>query len=144
ELDRVLADIEVVAFDARLSALDRAVDQPRLDRHVVLDAHALHDALDAFHRAEAPHQLVLQREVKPRRTGVALAAGAAAQLVVDSARLVPLGADDMHPAELNYLFALGLGDLARLLAGRLLLLGRGLLDLAPLLGQDLLDQAIGV
>ena len=48
---------------------------------------------------EDAHQVVFQRQVEARGTGVALAAGAAAQLVVDAARLVPLGADDVQAAE---------------------------------------------
>src|SRR5699024_6006454 len=49
-----------------------------------------------------------------RRAGVALAACAAAQLVVDAAALVPLGADDKQPAGLAH----GLG-LALHLGGKL-------------------------
>ena len=50
-------------------------------------------------RVEQPHQVVAEREVEPRLARVALTAGAAAQLVVDAARLVPLGAEDVEPAE---------------------------------------------
>src|SRR5205823_12096253 len=100
---------------------------------ILLDAQPLHDALDALHRAEAAHQLVLEREVEARRAGVALATGAPAQLVVDPARLVPLGADDMQPAQLDHLLALGVGDPPGLLPGGALLLRRGVLDLDALL-----------
>ena len=41
---------------------------------------------------EDAHQVVFERQIEARRAGVALAAGAAAQLVVDAARLVALGA----------------------------------------------------
>src|SRR5262252_3191611 len=47
------------------------------------------------------HQVVLEGEVELRAAGIALAAGAAAQLVVDAPRLVPLGADDVEPARLG-------------------------------------------
>ena len=57
---------------------------------------------------EQPHQVVLEREVEPGLTRVALAAGPAAQLVVDPARLVPLGADDVEAAGLVDLVVLGL------------------------------------
>ena len=43
-LDDALADVEVVALDARLGALDGLGHEARLDGHVVLEAHALHEA----------------------------------------------------------------------------------------------------
>ena len=46
--------------------------------------------------AESLHQVVFERHVEVGRSGISLAASAAAQLVVDAARLVPLGADDME------------------------------------------------
>ena len=75
--------------------------------HAVLDgdaffhAEALHEARDAV-RPEDPHQVVFERQVEPRRARVALAAGAAAQLIVDAPRLVALGADDVEPAERDH------------------------------------------
>ena len=99
---------------------------------------------DALHRAEARHQVIFQRKVKARRARVALAAGAPAQLVVDPARLVPFGADDMQAAELDHLGALDLGQPLGLFAGGFFLLGRGLFQLDALLRQQLLDQAIRV
>ena len=74
---------------------------PRLDGHVVFQAHALHQARDAVRR-EALHERVLEREVEARRARVALATGAAAQLVVDAPRVVALGADDVQPARLDH------------------------------------------
>ena len=40
--------------------------------------------------AEQAHEFIFEREVKARRTGVALAGGTAAQLVIDAARFVAL------------------------------------------------------
>ena len=69
---------------------------------------------------------VFERQVEARRARVALAAGAAAQLVVDAPRLVALGADDVQAAGGDNLvvidvdFGLGLGErLVELLLGRL-------------------------
>ena len=74
--------------------------------HVLGDVEAGEELLD--HRGvEQPHQVVAEREVEPRLARVALAAGAAAQLVVDAARLVPLGAEDVEAAELGDLVVLG-------------------------------------
>ena len=72
----------------------------RLHRLVVRDLEALHDLVDPVAREQA-HEVVLRREVEARLAGVALAARAAAQLVVDAARLVALGAEDVEPAELD-------------------------------------------
>ena len=58
---------------------------------------------------EDPHQVVFERQVEARRARVALAAGAAAQLVVDAPRLVALGADDVQAAERDDLVVLGVG-----------------------------------
>ena len=48
--------------------------------------------------AEDAHQIVFEREEEPAGARVALAAGAAAQLVVDAPALVALGADHEQPA----------------------------------------------
>ena len=84
------------------------VTMPVLDRHALLHAEPLHQAGDAV-RPEDPHQVVFEREVEARRARVALAAGAAAQLVVDAPRLVALGADDVQAAERDDLVVLGVG-----------------------------------
>ena len=47
---------------------------------------------------EALHEVVLEGQVEARRARVALAAGAAAELVVDAPRVVALGADDVQAA----------------------------------------------
>jgi hypothetical protein len=49
--------------------------------------------------AEDAQQVVFQGEVKARGAGVALAAGPAAQLVVDAAALVAFGAQDVEAAQ---------------------------------------------
>ena len=65
---------------------------------------ALHDVVDPVAREEA-HEVVLPGEVEARLAGVALAARAAAELVVDPARLVPLGAEHVEAAEVDDAFA---------------------------------------
>src|SRR5207249_2490923 len=89
--------VEVVPLDLALGALDRARDQPRLQRGLLV-----HQAADALHvAAEDAHQIVFERDEEARAAGVALAAGAAAELVVDPARLVPLGADDVQAPDVG-------------------------------------------
>ena len=68
-----------------------------LDGGVLVQAQRVHHVLDPL-AAEEAHQVVLQGEVEPGLAGVALAAGTAAQLVVDPAGLVALGADDEEAA----------------------------------------------
>ena len=104
-LDDVLADVEVVALDLRLRRLDGARHHAALERHVVFHAELLHHARQPLRR-EPPHDVVLERHVEARRAGVALPAGTAAELVVDAARLVPLGADDVQAAGLDDLLVL--------------------------------------
>ena len=65
-LEDVLALIEVAAFDLLLRVLDRARHHRRLDRHVLLETEALHEAGHAI-EAEDAEQVVLQRQVEPRR-----------------------------------------------------------------------------
>ena len=104
KLDDVLADVEVVAFDAGLGGLDGAGDDLVLDRDIVVHSEPVHDAGDAV-GAEAAHQFIFQRDEETRVARVALAAGTAAELVVDAARFVALGADDVQAAQLGDAFA---------------------------------------
>src|SRR5581483_4715325 len=113
-----------------------------LDRHALLHAEALHEPLHAVGTEDA-QEIVLEGEKEARRAGVALAAAAAAELVVDAAGFVALGTDDVEPAGRDHLLALGRADAAvlldELLEPRLVLLRRLLQLLADLL--DLLDVA---
>ena len=105
-LEQVLADGEVLRLDLLLRALDGARHHAVLDRHAFFHAELLHQAGDAV-GAEDAHQVVFERQVEARRARVALAAGAAAQLVVDAPRLVALGAEDVQAAEADDLVVLG-------------------------------------
>ena len=79
-------------------------------------------------RREPLHQVVVEREVEARRARVALAGGAAAELVVDPAALVALGADDVQAARRDHLLVVHVGDRLRLgqrrVVGLLVHLGR--------------------
>ncbi len=107
-LHDALADVEVVALDAGLGVLDGLGHQPRLDGHVTFEAHPLHEAGHALGR-EPLHERVLEGQVEARRPRVALAAGTTAELVVDAARVVTLGADDVQAARRDHLLVLGRG-----------------------------------
>ena len=68
---------------------------PRLHRLVVGELEAVDDLVDPV-AGEQADEVVLRGEVEAGLAGVALAARAAAQLVVDAARLVALGAEDVE------------------------------------------------
>ena len=89
----------------RLRRLDRLGDHLRLDRHVLGQPQQVHHRRDPL-AVEPHHQVVAEREVEARLARVALTTGAAAQLVVDAARLVPLGAEHVQAAELDDLVVL--------------------------------------
>ena len=103
-LEHALADEEVLLLDLALGVLDLLGEHLRLDRLLLAlladGPEAVEDAVDPV-AGEQAHEIVLGREEEARLAGVALAAGAAAQLVVDPARLVALGADDEQAAGLE-------------------------------------------
>src|SRR5436190_1736149 len=77
---------------------------PIVEGHPLFHAEEAQD-LDGPLAGEHLHQIVLQRDVKARRAGIALSSAAASKLVVDAPCGVPLGADDVKPP--------GLGGLGR-------------------------------
>src|SRR6267142_3140817 len=93
--EQLLADVEVVRLDLALRALDRAGHQAVFDRLAFGHAQALHDGVDPL-SGEDPQQRIFEREKETRGARVPLPARAAAQLVVDAARFVSLGADDVQ------------------------------------------------
>ena len=106
EFQQVLADVEVAGFDLLLRLLQRLVDPGMDDGLALFQAEPRQHAVEPV-GAEDPHQIVFQRQEEFRASGIALAAGAAAQLVVDAPRFMALGADDVEPARPGH----GLGRL---------------------------------
>src|SRR5262245_8987544 len=102
----MFADGEVLRLDLLLSALDGPADHAVLDRHAFFHAEPLHQAGNAI-RAEDAHQVVFERQVETRRSRITLAPGAPAELVVDAARLVPLGAENVQASGRDDLVVLG-------------------------------------
>ena len=111
-LEDVLADLEVAVLDGALRALDRLRDHLRLERHVVGER-AVHHPVHRAGREQA-HEVVFERQVEAALARVALAARATAELVVDAAALVALGAEHVEAAELADLVALVVALLAEL------------------------------
>src|SRR6185295_14541691 len=103
-LEDALADEEVLLLDLALGVLDLLREHLRLDRLLFAllagGPEAVEDAIDAV-AGEQAHEVVLGGQEEARLAGIALAAGAAAQLIVDSPRLVALGAADEQAAGLE-------------------------------------------
>ena len=94
-LEEVLPGLEVAPLDLLLSPLDGAGDHSVLDGNAFLHSELAEDVLQAI-RAEDPHEVVFERNEEPGRAGIPLAAAPAAELVVHTARLVPLGPQDVQ------------------------------------------------
>ena len=107
EAQQVLADLEVARLDLALRRLERLVEPAMGQRLVVGHALLLHP-VEHLVVAEDAHQVVFERQEEARRAGIALAAGAAAQLVVDAPALVALGADHEQAAGLEHDLAVAL------------------------------------
>src|SRR3954447_24075501 len=92
-LEHALALEEVLLLDLALGLLDLLREHARLDGLLVAllvgRAQAVEDLVDPV-AGEQADEVVLGREEEARLAGVALAAGAAAELVVDAPRLVAL------------------------------------------------------
>ena len=94
---QLLAHVEVAVLHLALRLLDGVGDHAVLDGLAFLHAQRLHETLHPF-RCEDAHEVVFQGEVEAGDAGVALPAGAAAQLVVDAPGFVAFGAEDVQPA----------------------------------------------
>src|SRR5271165_6015884 len=105
---------EVLPFDRLLCSLDAAGDHLRFDGNALFHPQFLQQGRDPF-LGEDAHEIIFEREIKTRRAGIALAAGASAKLVVDSPRLVALGAENVQTANRSHFVVLYIG--LRLIAG---------------------------
>src|SRR5207244_5441648 len=138
-----LPEFEVVVLDPLLGRVAGARDQLVLDRLAFLHPQTIQDLLDAL-ATEDTKKIVLQREVEARGARIALAAGAAAELVVDAARLVALGAHDVKPASGHDLLVLRVGDSPGLRQRRLARLGRRGSRIEAPLPEQLLGTEAGI
>ena len=100
--DQMLADVEVVGLDLLLGIFDGPGDHAVGDGFSLLDLEHVHD-LEHPLGTEDAQQVVLQRQVELGRTGIALTAGTAAQLVVDAAGFMAFGAEDVQAAQRDHL-----------------------------------------
>ena len=80
--------------------------------------------------AENAQQIVFEREEKARGAGIALAASAPAQLIVDAPRFVAFGAENVQAAEGDHFIVFGFALIGKLVVDRLPLIERHLEDFA--------------
>jgi hypothetical protein len=142
-LEEVLPDLEVPRLHPLLGGADGPRHHAVLDGLAFLHAQAVHDLLDAL-RAEDAEEVVLEGEIEARGAGIALAARAAAELIVDAAGLVPLGADDVQAPEADDPLVLGIGEALGFVPGGLAGGRRRGGGIQPLLPHQLLGQEVGV
>ena len=100
ELDQVFPNVEMETLHSDLGALHGPVDEPVLDRRVFVHSGHLHQAADAV-AAEAFHDIVVEGNKEPGTARVALPAGAAAELIVNTPGFMPFGADNVKAPEPN-------------------------------------------
>jgi len=102
-VQQVLANLKVAVLNTPLCLLKGIGEHAVLDGHPVLHPDLAQDAPDVL-RGEQAHQRVVQGDVEAAGARVPLAAAAPTQLVVDTARLVPLRTHDIEATEALDLF----------------------------------------
>jgi hypothetical protein len=105
--DDLLADVVVARLDLLLRLLN-GLGQPLGADRLAIGQIAVHHAREHRVRPEDAQQIVLKAEVELRQARIALTARTAAQLVVDAAAFVALGADHAEAAGGKHLLLLGI------------------------------------
>jgi len=105
----------VHAFNLALRGFDCLGHHRCLDRHIVGHVGLLHHGADLVHArtAEQAHKVIFERQIELRGARIALTAGTAAQLIVDTSAFVTLGADDAQAAGFQDALLLGFARCAR-------------------------------
>ena len=96
-LKNILSDFAVSLFDGGLRTLDRLRHHARFNRFVFRKRAAHYPAECTC--SEQAHQFVIQAEIEAAFAWVSLAACATTQLIIDSPRLVALGAQNIEAAK---------------------------------------------
>ena len=103
-----LTRLEVAALHGLLGLLDRTGEHLGVQRRILFHLERVHHAHNTL-RTEQTHDVIRHGEIEAALTRVALSAGTAAQLVVDSAAFMPLGTENEEPTGRLDLFGLGRG-----------------------------------
>ena len=97
-LQNMLAGVKIKSFNFRLSGFQRLGNHAIFNRLIFGDFQKTHHLFYGVH-GENPHQIIFQRNKKLRLARVALPTGAAAQLIINAPRFVPLGAQNRQAAD---------------------------------------------
>ena len=108
--EQVFTGFEVLTFDRLLRCLDAPRDQARFDGDAFFHAQTLQQVRNPLFGEDA-HQVIFEREIEARGTGIALTAGAATQLIVDAAGFVAFGAENVQTAGSDHFIVLFIGFL---------------------------------
>ena len=100
-LEELLTNVKVAGLDFELRLFDLTRHDARFNRLAIRNAQTGHDVLHPI-TAEDTNQRVLSRQVEATRSSIALPSSAAAQLVIDTARLMPLSTHDAQAASSNH------------------------------------------
>ena len=114
EFQQLLADVEIAPFDFRLRLFKGLVDPRMNDGFAFLHAQPPEHPVEPF-GAEYAHQVIFKTQIEGRPARIALATGAAAQLVVDPPAFMALGRQHEQAARI----------LDRLLVGGMLIFDLG-------------------
>src|SRR5580692_10998261 len=133
--EEVFARVEVLRFDRFLCVFDAAGDEAGLDGYAFGHTEAEHEGFHAF-AAEDAHEIVFEGKEEARGARVALPAGASTELVIDAARFVAFGAENMQTAKSDDFVVLGLALLGELLVDGLPLVRGHLENFAFVLKQN--------
>ena len=90
----MFAGLEVLRFDGLLGLLDAVADHARFDGDAFFHTEFLEESGHPL-ACEDAHEIVFEGEEETRGAGVALASGAAAELIVNATGLVALRAEDV-------------------------------------------------
>ena len=133
-LEHALTGLEVAALDGFLRLLDGAGEHLMVKRRILVHAQSIHHIRHAF-GAEQAHHVVGHGDEEAALAGVALTAGAAAELIVYTAGFMALGAEDVQSADGS--------DLLGLLGADLPVLLHALAEHCPRL-EDFLIPGVGI
>src|SRR5437879_4173497 len=100
--EKMFAGLEVLGFNGLLGVLDTTRNELRFDGHPLGHAQAVHQSFYAF-TAKNAKEIVFERKKEARRARIALAPGAAAELVINAASLVAFIAEHVESVESDHL-----------------------------------------
>src|SRR3989344_4319904 len=94
----MLSAVKVEPLDFGLGRFNRSRDYSVFNRLVLWNSKRFHHIFYS-RRTEYLHKFILQRHKKLRGARVSLPPGASSKLIINSARLMPLGSNDMQTAD---------------------------------------------